>query len=316
MGLYEPHFWTKSPNISQGFMNAILVPLLFPEHLPYVSFIDRAPLLRGRLESGGPKRLNIEDMRTIRRGEVYLDSRKRRSFGASDSGPGCDIGGTIIPVFDGELILLVSPGKETPSSRPSSLARSRPPSSVVESSIGVVVEKTISRTPSIRAKPGSSHGLDRKASLARRNSLPSISARTSMVIPEHPTERPVRVVVQAGTLERLVDILSHGLPGISVSISDDNGEVPLKDGRTRDVKLDRGDFSSIWWKVFRSFVTPLVFFEVCGRSRFPGPSLNETLCSSYESAMSTPRALTLPFPQVSFTSLTFEERSWRFLGSG
>jgi hypothetical protein len=130
-----------------------------------------------------------------------------------------------------------------------------------------------------------------------------------MVIPEHPTERPVRVVVQAGTLERLVDILSHGLPGISVSISDDNGEVPLKDGRTRDVKLDRGDFSSIWWKVFRSFVTPLVFFEVCGRSRFPGPSLNETLCSSYESAMSTPRALTFPFPQVLFTLLTFEERS-------
>jgi hypothetical protein len=106
--------------------------------------------------------------------------------------------------------------------------------------------------------------LDRKASLARRNSLPSIAARTSLVIPEHPTERSVRVVVQAGTLERLVDILAHGLPGISVSISDDNGEMPLKDGRTRDAKLDRGDFSSIWWNVFRSFVTPLVFFEVRG----------------------------------------------------
>jgi len=89
------------------------------------------------------------------------------------------------------------------------------------------------------------------------------------VIPEHPTERPVRVVVQAGTLERLVDILAHGLPGISVSISDDNGEMPLKDGRTRDAKLDRGDFSSIWWNVFRSFVTPLVFFEVSGQILFP-----------------------------------------------
>jgi hypothetical protein len=89
------------------------------------------------------------------------------------------------------------------------------------------------------------------------------------VIPEHPTERPVRVVVQAGTLERLVDILAHGLPGISVSISDDNGEMPLKDGRTRDAKLDRVDFSSIWWNVFRSFVTPLVFFEVRGRSYPP-----------------------------------------------
>jgi GTPase-activating protein BEM2 len=269
MGLYEPHFWTRSSNISQGIMNASLVPLLFPEPLPYVSFIDRAQLLRGRLESGGPKQLNMEDVRTIRSGENNLDYRRRRSFGASDSGPGCDIGGTIIPIFDGELVLLVSPGKEVPSSRPSSIVRSRPPSSIVESSAGVTVEKTISRTPSIRVKPGSSHGLDRKASLARRNSLPSISARTSLVISEHPTERPVRVVVQAGTLERLVDILAHGLPGISVSISDDNGEMPLKDGRTRDAKLDRGDFSLIWWKVFRSFVTPLVFFEVCRRCCLP-----------------------------------------------
>ena len=275
MGLYEPHFWMRSSNSVQPSTNASLVPLLFPEHLPYVSFIDRTQLLRGRLESGGPKQLNVEDVRTIRSGEFNLGPR-RRSFGGPDSGPGLDIGGTVIPVFDGELILLVSPGKEVSASRPSSFVRSRPPSSIVESSLGGGGEKAISRAPSIRvrpgsSRPGSSHGLDRKASLARRNSLPSIAARASLVIPEHPTERPVRVVVQAGTLERLVDILAHGLPGISVSISDDNGEMPLKDGRTRDAKLDHGDFSSIWWNVFRSFVTPLVFFEV--RSRFFFPAL-------------------------------------------
>jgi GTPase-activating protein BEM2 len=138
----------------------------------------------------------------------------------------------------------------------------------------------MSRAPSIRVRPGSSHGLDRKASLARRNSLPSISARTSLVISEHPTEHPVRVVVQAGTLERLVDILAHGLPGISVAISDDNGEMPLKDGRTRDAKLDRGDFSSIWWNVFRSFVTPLVFFEVRSRFYIFAFSSNEPIVAS------------------------------------
>jgi len=270
MGLYESHFWTKSSNIPQASTNASLAPLLFPEHLPYVNFIDRAQLLRSRLESGGPKQLNVEDVRTIRSGEANLDSR-RRSFGAPDSGAGHDIGGTVIPIFDGELVLLVSPGREIGSSRPSSRIRSRPPSSVIDPNLGGTGEKVMSRAPSIRVRPGSSHGLDRKASLARRNSLPSITARTSLVIPEHPTERPVRVVVQAGTLDRLVDILAHGLPGISVSISDDNGEMPLKDGRTRDAKLDRGDFSSIWWNVFRSFVTPLVFFEVRGQFRFPAP---------------------------------------------
>jgi GTPase-activating protein BEM2 len=265
MGLYEPHFWTRASNPVQAYTSASLVPLLFPEHLPYVSFIDRTQLLRGRLESGGQKQLNVEDVQVIRSGEINLGAR-RRSFGGPDSGPGRDFGGTVIPVFDGELILLVSPGKEVTPSRPSSFVRSRPPSSIVESSLGGSGEKAISRAPSIRVRPGSSHGLDRKASLARRNSLPSIAARTDLVIPEHPTERPVRVVVQAGTLERLVDILAHGLPGISVSISDDNGEMPLKDGRTRDAKLDRGDFSAIWWNVFRSFVTPLVFFEVRSRS--------------------------------------------------
>ncbi|KAI0263829.1 hypothetical protein BC834DRAFT_971183 [Gloeopeniophorella convolvens] len=263
-GLYEPHFWTRLSNTSsQAFTNMSLSPLLFPDHLPYVSFIDRAQLLRGRLESGGPKQLNFDDVRSIRSGDFTIrrEDTRRRSFGAPDSGPGRDFGGTVIPIFDGELVLLVSPGKEVSSSRPSSRVPSRPPSTIIEQGFGVA-EKPMTRAPSIRVKPGSSHNLDRKASLARRNSLPSISARTSLVIPEHPTERPVRVVVQAGTLERLVDVLVHGLPGVSVSIADDNGEMPLGGSRARDARLDRGDFSSIWWNVFRSFLTPLVFFEL------------------------------------------------------
>ncbi len=68
--------------------------------------------------------------------------------------------------------------------------------------------------------------------------------------------------MKAGTLDRLVEVLAHGLPGVSVSIADDNGEMPLREGKTRDVKLDRSDFASVWWNVFRSFVSPLVFFEV------------------------------------------------------
>ena len=115
--------------------------------------------------------------------------------------------------------------------------------------------------------------MDRKASLARRSSLPSISQRASVVLQEHPSERPVRVVVKAGTLERLVEVLAHGLPGISVSIADDNGEMPLREGVARDIRLDRSDFASIWWNVYRSFVTPLVFFEVRGFLMFISPIL-------------------------------------------
>lgn len=98
--------------------------------------------------------------------------------------------------------------------------------------------------------------------MARRNSLPSLSQRTSLVASEITSERPLRVVVQAGTLERLVDVLVHGLQGVSVSVADDNGEIPLTDRKTREVRVDMDDFSQVWWSVFRSFVSTQVLFEV------------------------------------------------------
>ncbi|KAI0046467.1 hypothetical protein FA95DRAFT_1606903 [Auriscalpium vulgare] len=267
-GFYEPHFWTRSSS-SMGFTSLSLVPLLFPEPLPYVNLINRAELMRSRLESG-PTKLNEEDVRLLR-GVDRVESRKRHSFAASDSVEGRhgrDFGGTVVPLFDGELLLLVQPSAELSKSRPPSRAPSRPPSALFD---GQSPEKSMSRVPSIRVRPGPSQGLDRKASLARRNSLPSISQRTSLIIPEHSADRPVRVVVQAGTLERLVDVLAHGLPGVSVSIADDNGEMPLKHGRTRDVKLDGAEFNTVWWGVFRSFLTPLVFFELL-RKRYVSAS--------------------------------------------
>jgi len=48
-----------------------------------------------------------------------------------------------------------------------------------------------------------------------------------------------------------------------VSVADDNGEMTLKEGMTRELVVDRVEFAKIWWNVFRSFVTPRAFFEVC-----------------------------------------------------
>jgi hypothetical protein len=69
-------------------------------------------------------------------------------------------------------------------------------------------------------------------------------------------------VVQAGTLDVLVGILVQGLRNFVVSVADDNGEMALTEGKTRELVLDRKEFARVWWSVFRSFVTPLVFFEV------------------------------------------------------
>ncbi|KAI6046239.1 hypothetical protein EDC04DRAFT_2887920 [Pisolithus marmoratus] len=148
-----------------------------------------------------------------------------------------DLRGTAIPVYDGELVVVARPDKDpSPTSRPAS----RAPSAATQAS-------------------------ERKSSVARRSSLPSISTRPNPVITEVSSERPIRVFVQAGTLDRLVNVLIHGLQGVSVAVADDNGETSLRDGNTRDLVVDRADFSRVWWTVFRSFVTPIVFFELVSK---------------------------------------------------
>lgn len=265
-GLFEPYFWSQA---SSGFHLSChpLAPLLFIEPLPAISLLERSQIWRGRLESG-PTKFSVEELQQIRSLDMSLRSPgsmtaenagKDKLFNVGD----VDLRGTAIPVYDGELVVVARPDKDPgPTSRPASRAPSRPPSSVVDGSGN---EKVMTRSPSIRVKPGSSQGLERKSSVARRNSLPSISSRPNPVITEVSSERPIRVLVQAGTLDRLVNVLIHGLQGVSVAVADDNGETSLRDGNTRDLIVDHADFSRVWWTVFRSFVTPIVFFELLSK---------------------------------------------------
>lgn len=251
-GLFEPYFWSRTA--SHYPLNASLIPLLFPEPLPTVTLVDRATVLRGRLDS------DATDIQAIRAVDGRLRQEERRlPLQLDSSGDGLaalNRGGTVIPVHDGELLLVVSASglDSAPTSRPAS----RPPSASMNetpSNLG------LGRQPSIRVKPGSSQGLDRKSSMARRSSLPALSNRQAYVTTETSSDRPLRVLVQSGTIDRLVDLLVHGLENISVSVADDNGEMSLREG-TRELVIDRREFATIWWNVYRSFVTPFVFFEV------------------------------------------------------
>ena len=259
-GLFEPYFWTR---LSQQPTAHPLSALLFPEPLPSLSFVNRGQIIRGRVESNAS--LNVQDIRDLR---LQSDADRIIRLDRPKLAGGLDLGGTLLPVYNDELLLLVQPGSEgVASSRPTSRAPSRPPSRSATDS--PAVDKIFGRAPSIRVTPGSSHGhgTERKPSVARRNSLPSMSQRTSLVGSEVTSDRPLRVVVQAGTLERLVDVLVHGLQGVSVSVADDNGEIPLTDRKTREVRVDMDDFAQVWWNVFRSFVTPQVLFEVRKQTR-------------------------------------------------
>ncbi|KAF8951373.1 hypothetical protein BDZ97DRAFT_1932432 [Flammula alnicola] len=258
-GLFEPYFWTR-PAPSQA-TSTSLVPLLFPDPLPTLTLVDRSKLVRSRLDS------ETSDLQYLRSLDAQLQQeagRQLQSFDANQDFTKRLImghGGTLISVYNGDLLLVVQSGgfESAPNSRPSSSrAPSRPPSSVEGA------EKPLGRNPSIRVKPSSSQGLERKTSMARRSSLPSVSHlnRSNFVTVEPSSDPPLRVVVQAGTLNNLVNILVHGLENISVSVADDNGEMSLREGMTRELMVDRAEFARVWWNVFRSFITPFVFFEL------------------------------------------------------
>ena len=262
-GLFEPYFWTR-PSSNSPYTP--LIPLLFPDPLPTLTLVDRSRLIRDRIDSDASENQYLRSLETQLRqasgrhlhslDDTSKDFTKKLILGN---------GGTVISVYDGNLLLVGQSGgfESAPNSRPSSKIPSRPESSALDH--GSSTDKpTLSRNTSIRAKPNSSHGLERKTSMARRSPLPAVThfSRSNIVTTEPSTDPPLRVLVEAGTLNNLVNILVHGLEHVSVSVADDNGEMTLREGRTRELALDKVEFARVWWNVFRSFLTPYVFFEV------------------------------------------------------
>lgn len=244
-GRFSPHFWSRQSN-SQGLQ--ALLPLAFPEPLPNLAMIDRSQIVRSKKVSTDAGASTYANAFSAARPDFnsYIDfSNTLSPNGALKN----SAEGMILPVFDGELVLHVTSNPEPSMSRPASSADNP--------------DAAPSRAPSIRVKSAAA-GLNRKSSRARRASLPSLSRPVSSAaaVAEHPTEHPFRGVVKAGTLDALVHLLVHGLEGLSVSVADDNGEMVLRDKKTRAVKVDRTEFANVWWSVFRSFVSPYVLFQV------------------------------------------------------
>lgn len=217
-GKFAAHFWTAAGQPGPG----ALLPLLFVHPLPSLSLLIRR------------KDDSIFDRASLARitGSASEEAEMR----------------TILPVFDGELLLLVQQGQSAAPPQTPTLER-RP-------------SQTIRLSPNPNGMSGAS--LERKNSQARRQSLPVLSLRNRASVgatTPSETDAPIRVVVIFGTLDRLIDLLVDGLPDVRVAIADDNGETPLQ-ASTRAVALDRAEFSRVWWLTFRSIVSPLVFFEV------------------------------------------------------
>lgn len=275
-GLFAPYYWSRqATNGPQA-----LVPLLVPDVLPTVTLIDRAQLVRSKKVSYetsnvlGDQTLRASDLRNVH----SQNSGQSHGSGENASGgniggkkpnrPAFDLGGMMLPVFDGELLLCVvsSPPSD---SRPASQAGDMTSKDNARTGSGATTPNgsgtSLTKQPSIRVKPAAAGGLDRKASnRARRASLPALSQKVpaEAILVEQNPDPPLHAVVQAGSLDALVHLLVHGLEGVSVSVADDNGEMSLRDKRTRAVKVDCAEFARIWWPSFRSFVSPYVLFQV------------------------------------------------------
>ncbi|KAL5486267.1 BEM2 [Sanghuangporus weigelae] len=285
-GLYAPYYWSRRTYTGPQ----VLIPLLVPESLPTITLIDRSQLVRTKklsYESGAV----LGDSQTTRPMELMYSvgpDGNIRAGGPRHRGSNAfDLGGMILPVFDGELLLCVvtTPPPET-SSRPVSSGGGATGEAVVAAD-----STSLSRQPSIRVKSAAA-GLDRKSSRARRASLPALSRRERtktpavVVIEPSTAEPPLHAIVQAGTLDALVHFLIHGLEGVTVSVADDNGEMALRDKKTRAVRVDRAEFARVWWPSFRSFVTPYVFFQLL-RKDFLSSSLPRGSDSAEEAATQT-----------------------------
>ncbi|KAH8827785.1 rho GTPase activating protein 22 [Flagelloscypha sp. PMI_526] len=245
-GIYEPH-WSRSATTQPS--HSSLLPLLFPEPLVSSGLIDRDQLLKGgevdvlnvKFGKGPDGRLVLQLQEDERKSLRHLNLAYNENGGLS-TGSRC------------------ASGVDSTSS-------SRPPSSVIEhsSSDGKVAGSNgVGRTPSIRVKPGSSQSLERKASVAKRSSLPALS-------------RPLQNAL-------MITELNSDSPPLRV-VADDMGEVGLK---TRELVLDKREFSKVWWNVFRSYVTPLVFFELLRKLYIRAqPRGSPPLPDDYISAAST-----------------------------
>lgn len=238
-GLFEAHHWQQASNVAAV---QSMLPLSFVEPLPALSLVDREPLHRSRKDAVDTSSARVNQARlselfsmmSIPNGDQQLVDMTRNI---------ADGTGLVIPLHDGDLLVEVPERSLDSSSRPSSIFESN-------------LER---RTSQVRVTNGNP---ERKTSMARRGSLPVLPQPDISTPLEPVPESSLRTVVKAGTLDRLVDVLLFGLQGIAVSVADDNGEAPLRGGKTRLLKLDHEAYQTSWWTMFRSFVTPYVLFEL------------------------------------------------------
>ena len=105
-GIFQPYYWSQA--VTSTSSHSSLIPLLFPEPLPTLTLIDRSQLLWGHVDS------NASDIQFLRAVQGHLCPDNQRTGDHPDpirnAIGSISHGGTVIPVFNGDLILVVHNG--------------------------------------------------------------------------------------------------------------------------------------------------------------------------------------------------------------
>lgn len=133
-----------------------------------------------------------------------------------------------------------------------------------------LILKSISGPPG--SLPSSPMGGNRFSQDLSRGSRPSsmISKRSS----KPPSDRgsmmellPTTVTIKAGSLKSLIDVLVLGVSDLSITLSDDNGEVPLQSSSRSTLSMDLDAYRRTFLATSRSACSPLYLLESL-RKRF------------------------------------------------
>ncbi|CAG8787138.1 5080_t:CDS:1, partial [Acaulospora morrowiae] len=132
-----------------------------------------------------------------------------------------------------------------------------------------VIDATGSRPTSIvESSPGT---------VSRRNSSYGVSPHTSLHAGEHDA---LLVVVKAGTLGRLVDILVNGVAAYSASVVDDNGEPPLNIGKQGHLGINSEEYMATFFSTYRSFCSPSELLDILKKYFINAKKVSKDLVTS------------------------------------
>lgn len=304
-------FITEGPRLASD--PSPLIPLFMVEPLPYISLIDRDKIIASATPI--PKKLSASNLPGGSSGALPDAGRKVSPAGLSrhnsyppSVAPAVERVGnfarlrseiastsdTLIRFADGDLVFRIV-STAAPLMPPPEISNERGilsrTSSWIESRSSRAARLGRTKSEIGSTPPSPARGGSPVSSRTLEPPLPKLQVASE--------EEPVSVILKAGTIETLVDLLILGVDNLKTPTTDADGELSLAD--RRPLRLDSDEFRHCFFATFRSFSSPIVLLDMLRKRYLAAPS------ASLESInLSSAR----PFPSWSTMPVDETELDW------